>query len=395
MVFPPSTAALHGPRWAVGALWVEEGAGSGYALGLLELPMPRPSATAIFLLTGALAGASPAAGAPLLRVVAVGDTGKTFAETCGAPGDIAAARICADQHALLRAHLAALSPAADVVLATGDLFYGTSATPPAYRNGLRRFWGRWGRTPVLPMRGNHDLSEDVKAATQPKVAALLAASFPLPTDAPWQRVPCSPGADDGGDAARLCYAGEKDGICLVTGDSANVEDIRLPEWPASCTWKIAGLHHPPATSFEKKKEIAGVASVLAARAPDLVIAGHAHHMEGIVAEGGGGTVPVRMVTVVSGTGSERRFPSEPLTLADGTVAAISVDAAGEGAAGRTATGLAPAYVYADFGYTVVDVYADHLLVRPILLRGTEVHGAPCWRWNKGGTALVSASCDAE
>lgn len=351
-------------------------------------PLRTPS---IFLLAALLAGASPAAAAPLLRIVAVGDTGKEFAGACGAPGDTGAARICGDQHALLRSHLAALAPAADVVLATGDLFYGDAATRPLYRRGLRRFWGRFGATPVLPMRGNHDLS-DVKPSVQPKVASLLAAAFPLPATSPWRRVPCTPG--ESADDARLCYAGERRGVCLITGDSANVEDIRLPDWPASCTWKIAGLHHPPATSYEKKKEIAGVASVLAARAPDLVLAGHAHHMEGIVAESVG-SPPVRMATVVSGTGSERRFPSEPITLADGTVAPIPVDAGGESAGGRSSNGLRPAYVYADFGYTVIDVYTDHLLIRPILVRGKAVETAPCWRWEKGATALVAASCAAE
>jgi hypothetical protein len=342
------------------------------------------------LLLAALASASlPAAAADplLLRIVAIGDTGKALSPTCGTDDATTTVVTCAAQYEQLRAHLAALSPAPDLVLAAGDLYYGEPATVGAYRKGLARFWRKWNGPTVLPMRGNHDLSEDVRTSTQPKVANTLAAAFPIPADSPWARVPCVDGVDD---PTRLCYAGAQNGVCVVVGDSADVDDIRVPIFGAACDWKIAGQHHPPATSFEKKSELERVTAALAVRAPDAVIAGHAHHLEGLVAESTTvrvGTEPTRMLSVVSGSGSEARLPNAPVVLADGTIANIGVNPEGGGL-----TGLRPAYVYADHGYTVVDVYPDHLLLRPIVLRDTGPTEAPCWRWDKVGQTLEAASC---
>lgn len=328
-----------------------------------------------------------AADGPLLRIAVIGDTGKSLATTCATDDATTSTTTCATQYVQLRASLAALSPAPDLVLATGDLYYGAPATPAAYRKGLSRFWGKWDGPPVLPMRGNHDLSEDVRADTQPKVADTLAAAFPLPVGSPWARVSCVEGTDD---PTRLCYAGERNGVCVVVADSANVDDIRVPLFEDDCAWKIAAQHHPPATSFEKKGELERVSAALAVRAPDAVLAGHAHHLEGLVAESSlvkVGTAPTRMLSVVSGSGSEARLPNAPVVLADGTTAAIGVDPQGGGL-----TGLRPAYVYADHGYTVVDVYPDHLLLRPIVLRDAGPEAAPCWRWDKVAQALDAASC---
>ncbi|MDP2307539.1 MAG: metallophosphoesterase [Pseudomonadota bacterium] len=329
----------------------------------------------------------PAGAAPLLRIVAIGDTGKALSTTCATDATTTSATTCAAQYLQLRAHLAALSPAPDLVLATGDLYYGAPATVASYRKGVSRFWGKWAGPAVLPMRGNHDRSDDVRAATQPKVADTLAAAFPLPAGSPWARVSCVDGTDD---PAHLCYSGQRNGVCVVVGDSADVDDIRVPVFAADCDWKIAAQHHPPATSFEKKSELERVVGALAVRAPDVVLAGHAHHLEGLVAESASvrvGDSPARMLSVVSGSGSEARLPSAPVILADGTVANIGIDPEG-----GALTGLRPAYVYADHGYTILDVYPDHLLLRPIVLRDAGPKEEPCWRWDKAGQALTSASC---
>ncbi len=348
---------------------------------------------AALALVGADAPLIPPADPLLLRIAVIGDTGKGFDETCRGDDAPTHTNICAAQHVQLRAHLTGLSPAPDVIVAPGDLVYGDVRGPAGYRKVLRRWWGEWKGAPVLPMRGNHDLS-DVESGGQGKVADTLARAFPLPASSPWARVPCGATPDAAGieDPGRLCYAGERDGICLVVGDSPDPVDIHLPPWPSACTWKIAALHHPPATSFEKKSEIAHVADALAAWAPDVVLAGHAHHLEGLVADTTLGADPVRMLSVVSGAGSQFRRPSAPITLADGTVSAVGVDTTGPSPSGREPTGLHPAYVYADHGYTVVDIYRDHLLLRPIVLRDAGPEAAPCWRWDRVGQALTSVGC---
>lgn len=328
-----------------------------------------------------------AADAPLLRIVAIGDTGKPISATCPTDEVNTTTVTCAAQYVQLRDHVAALVPKPDLILATGDLYYGAPAGTRAYRRGLVRFWRSWPSVPTLPMRGNHDLSDDVRQAARPKVADTLAAAFPLAPGSPWARVECVDGRQD---PTRLCYAGERNGVCVVVGDSADVNDIRVPVFGAGCDWKIAGQHHPPATSFEKKGELERVTNALAVRAPDAVIAGHAHHIEGLVAESSTvklGTSPLRMLSLVSGSGTEARLPGAPVKLADGTMAKIGVDPKGGGL-----TGLLPAYVYADHGYTLVDVYPDHLLVRPVLIRDAGPEQAPCWRWDKAARTLSAASC---
>lgn len=349
----------------------------------------------LLLLASLTSPGALAADAPLLRIVAIGDTGKSLSDTCATDDVTTSTRTCRRQYEQLRAHLAALSPAPDLVLATGDLYYGSPATEASYRRGVYRFWSDWVGAPVLPMRGNHDLGDDVRKPVRPKVANTLAAAFPLPPGSPWARVSCVDGLDD---PARLCYAGERNGVCVVVGDSADVDAIQVPLFEAAggaaggaaCDWKIAAQHHPVATSYEKGGELTRVADALAVRAPDVVLAGHAHHLEALVAESSAvrvGVAPTRMLSVVSGAGAEARLPSAPLVLADGTMAQIGLDPDG-----GALTGLRPAYVYADHGYTVVDVYPEHLLLRPVVLRDAGPAEEPCWRWGKADKTLVATSC---